>query len=651
MAKLHALLIGIDAYDGKGSLRGCVNDVDHIQRILLDRVGVPAELIRRLASPRPTAVHDETIKGEIPTLATIKRELERLAADEVAPVDRVFIFYSGHGTQLTLRDARGKRYPREALLPKDKVDGSRPRYLLDWELNAYLVKIAQRCHSATIILDCCSSAGATREIEPAGDERFFPMQEAIPYEEALSLGETARGVAENCIFGAANVQVVAACQANEKAREDKDRDGGLTMSHLTRSFCERLTQIDDNALRDLRWGRIWRQVESGVLDRNCNQHPWISAGFARPVFGGAASDVGDMGFRVEQKGNTFHFDVGKLAGVTRDSVIGVYGHKPVTFPPLKSPADQEARVGDVRITESEQGHSSGFPLEPFELPEGARGRLVQSGEEGALHVLRPADNKLAALLEASASLRLVDEPSDADIQLVQVDGGWRLTDEFFGVEEKEPRFPLITKRQIALEFAEHYNDYRAPLRYARRCKDLPQALQISILDCNDVKVTADNAQTVELNEVGGSQRARYEIESGQLACVEVFNHSDRDLHVTLFDVAASGKVLLLGESQIPKRARHDFWGNDVLGTPFQVNLDDDVALGVDRLVAIGTTDPAINIRHLKLQSSFAKIVNPPRSAERDMTPIDDEAEETLVVEHYTSVIAPLWIRKENEEKK
>ena len=34
----HVLLVGIDAYDGGGSLTGCVNDIDAIQRLLIDRV-------------------------------------------------------------------------------------------------------------------------------------------------------------------------------------------------------------------------------------------------------------------------------------------------------------------------------------------------------------------------------------------------------------------------------------------------------------------------------------------------------------------------------------------------------------------------------------------------------------------------------------
>ena len=148
-SQLHVLLIGIDAYDGGGSLTGCVNDVDAMQQVLLDRLGVPAERIKRLVSPRTGVRHDSRIDGELPTLDNIKRELDRLANDEAQSTDRVFIFYSGHGTQLKLKDQNGRRFAREAILPKDKVRGAGYRFLLDWEINDAINKICQRCHSAT----------------------------------------------------------------------------------------------------------------------------------------------------------------------------------------------------------------------------------------------------------------------------------------------------------------------------------------------------------------------------------------------------------------------------------------------------------------------------------------------------------------------
>ena len=88
------LLIGIDAYDGGGSLRGCVDDVDAVQSVLLDGLGVPAERITRLVSPRSGAFHDTRVASRIPTLAAITGELDRLA-DVVAPHERVLFHFAG----------------------------------------------------------------------------------------------------------------------------------------------------------------------------------------------------------------------------------------------------------------------------------------------------------------------------------------------------------------------------------------------------------------------------------------------------------------------------------------------------------------------------------------------------------------------------
>src|SRR5262249_1339482 len=46
--RYHVLLIGIDAYEGGPSLGGCVNDIDVIQQVLVDRLGVSAGRIKRL---------------------------------------------------------------------------------------------------------------------------------------------------------------------------------------------------------------------------------------------------------------------------------------------------------------------------------------------------------------------------------------------------------------------------------------------------------------------------------------------------------------------------------------------------------------------------------------------------------------------------
>ena len=217
--RTHVLLIGIDTYDGGGMLTGCVNDIDAIQRVLIDRVGIGPDCISRLAAPRSGSPVETDVPAALPTLDRIRAEFARLGSDAVSPGDRVFIYYSGHGTQCIVADAGGQKFSREALLPKDKVRGLERRFLFDWELNALVAAICARTPSVTFILDSCSSAGATRdafEQENALD-RFFNT----PDEFHLEANQTGPGDLVRGVTGAASrvpgCLVVAACRDDERA--------------------------------------------------------------------------------------------------------------------------------------------------------------------------------------------------------------------------------------------------------------------------------------------------------------------------------------------------------------------------------------------------------------------------------------------------
>src|ERR1700704_340568 len=96
----HILLIGVDDYP-RATLRGCVNDIDEVQRLLLgERMAKPRDRIRirRLASPLPDTAHETSVPEDTATLDKIRDALDQLASDTVRPTDRVFIYYSGHGT-------------------------------------------------------------------------------------------------------------------------------------------------------------------------------------------------------------------------------------------------------------------------------------------------------------------------------------------------------------------------------------------------------------------------------------------------------------------------------------------------------------------------------------------------------------------------
>ncbi len=163
--KFHVLLIGVDNYPGH-ELHGCVNDIDEVQRLLLgERMTKHRDRlqIRRLASPLPGTAHATSVPEDTATLDKIRDALDQLASDTVRPTDRVFIYYSGHGTRIEVTAPDGRRFHREALVPVDFQAEPARRLLFDYELNARLRAITDKTPSVTVVLDCCHAAGATRD--------------------------------------------------------------------------------------------------------------------------------------------------------------------------------------------------------------------------------------------------------------------------------------------------------------------------------------------------------------------------------------------------------------------------------------------------------------------------------------------------------
>jgi hypothetical protein len=620
----HVLLIGIDAYDGGGMLTGCVNDIDVIQGLLIKRVGVAAGHITRLAAPRTGALHDVGVPEELPTLANMRAALTRLGSDEVSAKDRVFIYYSGHGTQCLVADGDGRRFSREALLPKDKKSGAKYRLLFDWELNTLIARIASRTPAVTFILDCCCAAGATRDIvsEASTNERFWPT----PCVYELSAGEAAglgpiRGVAA-ALGAVQRCQVASACRDDQRARESAG-EGARVHGELTRALITRLDAVPDSEVADLRWGRIWRAVEAAVRDANPRQSPWLSGTFGRRVFGFGPDEDGDSGYAIVKAAAGYRIDVGTLTGVTPGAEIGVYGPDPVAFPPLGSAEDLAARKGKIRVTSAERSACTGVAVQPFRLPHAPRGRLVRAGEASRLRVaLSVEDKDMTKRLKSSSLIELVGTDV-AELTLVRLEsGGWALVDDVHGTGEKadEPVLAVIPadRLEVARYVVEHYHDYIMPLGMARTCRDLPGLLRLWLLDCGDQTITAEAAQDPDLPQLKSGERAPYEIADGGRVAVAVENAAAMALYVSLFDCAASGRVLLLGEKAVPKRSRHVFWLNDVLGDPFVAFLSDGREIGVERIVAIATTRPNVPLGYLTRSQSFDDLIRPKRSRAAEM---------------------------------
>jgi len=646
MPQDHVLLIGIDAYDGVPSLGGCVNDIDAIQRILVDRVGIHPSRITRLASPHLDEEHEIDVAEQPATLANIRAALARLGSEEVAPGDRVLIHYSGHGTQAKLVEQSGTSYVREALIPQDAVVELVVRqFLFDWELNGLLAAIAARTSAVSFVLDSCCSAGATRgRLTAAGRAsraRYVRTREPVILTEPLSAPSQRRGLASTIAGTVATCQVVAACLGDERARESDD-EHAIRHGELTRAFVDQLASIPDEALAELRWGRIWPQILAAVHAANPAQHPWISGGSARRVFGGPPED-GDMGYGVTRDGDEYRLTVGSLLGVTKGAELGVYGSEPARLPPVGSPADETLRRL-IRVIDAGPSSARAVALEaPFDPPPGARVRLVTAGEAARLRVsISPPDEAVARRLRASTLVELVGESETSDLELVQrSDGAWALLDDVFDLGDA-PGEPWLVRvpadRLMAIRrIVEHYYRYSQPIRLAKLCQDLPHALRISLHDARDAAnaAPAEGQEPDRWPELPRGEDAPYVLTTGESAatatkaCFIVRNGSTSDLHVSLLYCNNSGTVSMISHEPKPILAggAHVFWSRETLMNPFPVTRLRGRATSVDRIVAIGTTHRNTQLPLLEQTVTFAGILQASRgtgvrggSAERRSAP-------------------------------
>lgn len=88
-----ALLIGINYIGTKNELGGCINDTNNIEKFIIDNCDYKKENITKI-----------TDKTEIkPTRKNIEESILLLAKDVVSG-DTLFLYYSGHGSQVSVKD-------------------------------------------------------------------------------------------------------------------------------------------------------------------------------------------------------------------------------------------------------------------------------------------------------------------------------------------------------------------------------------------------------------------------------------------------------------------------------------------------------------------------------------------------------------------
>ncbi|MFD3554745.1 caspase family protein [Streptomyces goshikiensis] len=156
MAKVYALLVGINAYGGSGrsDLRGCLNDVAAARAVLERRAGGGLEAVSLLDGEATVAAVEEAIRSHL---------------GRAGSGDTALFWFSGHGTEYEARTEEELRVePTGRCQALVCADGPLP----DKRLGPLLDGAAAGGGSVVAVLDCCFSGGATRKQE--GRVRHLP---------------------------------------------------------------------------------------------------------------------------------------------------------------------------------------------------------------------------------------------------------------------------------------------------------------------------------------------------------------------------------------------------------------------------------------------------------------------------------------------
>ncbi|KAF0705889.1 hypothetical protein AaE_014336, partial [Aphanomyces astaci] len=143
-----ALFIGINYAGTQSELRGCIKDVENLQRFVKDRCGFPENNLRQLT---------DDLQGENrPTRANILAGM-RWLVENARPGDSLFLHYSGHGSQQKDEDGDEADGKDETICP---VDYDTAGMITDDEMHSILCASLPAGVKLTAIFDCCHSGSA-----------------------------------------------------------------------------------------------------------------------------------------------------------------------------------------------------------------------------------------------------------------------------------------------------------------------------------------------------------------------------------------------------------------------------------------------------------------------------------------------------------
>ncbi|WP_179955769.1 caspase family protein [Bacillus sp. SH7-1] len=261
MKKL-ALLIGINYQNSIAPLKGCINDVKGITKLLVEKFQFSISDIQILLE-------------EAATRQNILNSLDYLIS-ELKSGDIGVLAFHGHGTQVADEPPIDEEdILDEVIVPYDGINDKKVLYenvIRDDEIQERLVKLQQNV-SFTFIFDSCHSGTITRDI--TGATRSVPPSVSVSEIKQLISGlTTSRSLPKEHPLSVGNYYLLTACKAEQQAKDD------MTNGYFT---AELLKYMEPG----ITYEQLKEKVIPAVKERSFNQQePQFDVpNLSLPIFG------------------------------------------------------------------------------------------------------------------------------------------------------------------------------------------------------------------------------------------------------------------------------------------------------------------------------------------------------------------------------
>jgi hypothetical protein len=330
-----AFLVGINDYQHMDGLKGAVNDVDNMRRLLVDSYCFPddEEHIRILTNREAT--REQILKGLDEHL------IGTLNIDPENSKDAIVVFhYSGHGSYLPDQKGDETDGRDETIVPHDSghEDPHENRDITDDELNTRLRQLTAITPYVTVILDSCHSGTALRGSGLARTASPDLRSASIRTSQDSPTADGGDGLR----LRDSRYALVSGAGAGELSYELWM--GGRAHGALTYHFADQVRKAGSDATyRD-----VMDKVKILVTAKHKTQHPVLEGpGADQFVFNTRSGAVEPYILIDPSLGSSGILKAGQVHGVTKDSIYAVFEPGANRFDDL---SESVARVKVTRVS-------------------------------------------------------------------------------------------------------------------------------------------------------------------------------------------------------------------------------------------------------------------------------------------------------------